>query len=259
MFNVDTEHGTAARQGDTPVPARRRNGRLATAGPYAAPLVVLTALSWTGTLSAPVLVQHSPLLLILLAPRSVFLLVAADRSALLLFLLAATVRLCAADPVNYLIGKRYGTGAITWVSQRGRWANVGVQLWTRAFNRCGYLAVFLRPNQLMLVMAGSQRLRPGRTATAAVTGTVTYLLLLAGAATVLRAPAAALLTSISPWLAATSWSPAVIAGAAAALSGLLVRRRVRVRQQTRRAFHRSSEPASPGRRSTRDRFGSKGC
>jgi hypothetical protein len=198
-----------------------RRKRVVAAGPYAAPLVVLSVAHWAGTLSAPALLSAAPLLLVLLSPRGSFLVLVAGREPMVLLLVVATFRLCLADPVNFLIGRRYGPGVLNWASRRGKVGSLTVSWGTRVFDRCGYLAVFLRPNQAMMVLAGARGLRPGATAAAAVSGTVVYLTLLVGAVQVLRRPTNWIIGSCQPYLT-QAWATCMSAPGTTAIVGTVV-------------------------------------
>lgn len=140
-----------------------------------APLGVLTAASWLGTVSAPALVSTSPLLLMALSPRLIFLVIAAGEVPAAAYLAVGLARLMVADPFHYLIG-RHGSDRLS-ESMRG-WSSAARRIHDAACNaiRCaGSLAVVLRPNGAVLCAAGACRLRPRIVAAADVVGTTGYL------------------------------------------------------------------------------------
>lgn len=147
-------------------------------GPVAVPLGLLTAMQWSGTLASPALYDQAPLALVFLSPRTPFLLYASVRSPVVLFVVVAAVRLLLADPLNYSLGRRFGPGIADRFRRRGRRTARLVAASERVLDRCGVLAVGLRPNAMMLALAGARGLPPVATAVAATTGTVAYVLLL---------------------------------------------------------------------------------
>lgn len=194
--------------------------RLRSAGPLAVPLLVLTVAQWTGTLVGPALLARHPLPVTVLSPRAPFLAFASTQSPFLLFLVVATVRLVLADPVNYLLGRRFGPGVSSWISGRGRRAGRLISSSERFFDRWGLVAVALRPNQVMLVLAGSRGLRPSATFAAATAGTVAYVVLLAATAGAVAGPVALVASSCGPavggvW-ASCSGSPLAVAASLSA-------------------------------------------
>lgn len=185
------------------------------AGPFAVPMFVLGLMQWIGTLASPALFERAPLFLVLLSPRTPFLLYASASSPLALFLLVASVRMLVADPLNYGIGRRFGP-AVTqrWV-RRGGWRAWIVHVSERTIDRCGVVGVACRPNAMMLALAGSRRLNPWATGTAAVAGTVAYATALAVTADAAADPLGALVARaraiLAPlWADVADTSPAVV-------------------------------------------------
>jgi hypothetical protein len=137
-------------------------------------LTTLSAVSGLATLGAPALL-HAPLVLIGLSPRLAFLTVAAHESSLVPFVLVGTLRLALADPLHFDLGRRYGDTA---VARLPRWLRRVVERSGRYQRPVCAGAVFLRPNGMHLVWAGSQGLSAPLVAALDVAGTVLYLLLL---------------------------------------------------------------------------------
>ncbi len=113
------------------------------------PLLGLTAVSAVGTAASPVLAGH-PLVLVALAPRLPFLVLAAGRCALLPLLLVATIRLCVADPFHFRLGRRVAEAprgrTRAWVSN----LSAG-----RARSHLPLVAIALRPVGRHLAWAGA--------------------------------------------------------------------------------------------------------
>lgn len=140
--------------------------------PIVLPLVVLTVISWAAVGVSPWLIQW-PLLLIALNPRMIFLMLVAPKLGLLEFTLVATLRLCVADPLNYLLGVRYGG------RMRDRIERTRIRRWllriTPIERRAVAIALWIRPSQSVLAWAGSIRLSPKYVAVTDVITTVAYV------------------------------------------------------------------------------------
>lgn len=133
------------------------------------PLALLSAVSWIGTLAAPRLAGR-PLLLVALSPRVAFLTLAAHRVALLPFLAVGMLRLCVADPFNFVLGRRHGT-AVLARARRFR----PLAWFQDTAGRCVPLLVFLRPSGASLALAGATRTRTAAVVVADLVGTAAYL------------------------------------------------------------------------------------
>ncbi|MGH9154075.1 MAG: hypothetical protein ACRD03_17190 [Acidimicrobiales bacterium] len=138
---------------------------------------MLTVASWIGTVNAPALAVAHPLVLVALSPRLSFLAVAAGAVAAPSFFLVGLVRLGAADPSHYLIG-RHGYGYVSGrVGRRSPRAHRSIERVRSAVGRRGLPLVALRPNGQVLCAAGASGLRPWPVAAADLLGTVCYLAL----------------------------------------------------------------------------------
>lgn len=142
---------------------------------HLAALGLLTTVSVVGTLAAPVL-WNQPLLLMSLAPRLPFLVLAAATLPLPVFLAVGTARLCLADPVHFDLARRLGHRVGPLLSQRaatggGRRATL-VRRWGRPATA---LLVLLRPTSNQLRLAAWAGLRGRVTLALSATGTVAYL------------------------------------------------------------------------------------
>jgi hypothetical protein len=140
-------------------------------------IVLFTILSLIGTVSAPALVHH-PLLLVLLSPRLAFLALASTRLDLGVFLLAGLVRLSATDPVYFALGRRVGHRTFEdLAAQAGsrRWARRACWLRERSGAVLAF-AVLLQPNARHVGLAGAQGMHGGWVAALSGAGTLAYLL-----------------------------------------------------------------------------------
>ena len=144
------------------------------------PLAVLTLISTAGTAAAPTLASDQPLILVALAPRLSFLTLAANKVALVPFLVVGMIRLCLADPFHFALGRRHGTSAISKIP--GRLGRIAATL-QRVAGKSIPLLVFLRPNGTNLAIAGASTSNRLHIAVADVVGTAVYLLLVHTAGT----------------------------------------------------------------------------
>ncbi len=189
------------------------------------PLVMLTGASIAGNLLAPGLLTAHPLLLVALAPRMVYLAAAAGDVPFVAFVAVAVLRLCAADPSHFLLGRLHGGRAAAAVARRrgprrtdpgrldpGRRRRPGRpdpgrldpgrpapgrpapgrptsgRLWARLWDRLGLVLVAISPTGKVLLLAGASRLPHRRVAAAAVVGTVAQVVMLYGAGRAVAEP-----------------------------------------------------------------------
>jgi len=180
------------------------------------PLVVLTLLSWLGTVATPALAGASPLVLMLLSPRTPVMVLAASTNPLWLFVLVGTFRLAVADPFNFMIGRLWGHQAIEWSSRRSKTARLVWRVTDRAMSRFGLLVVALHPAGSVMVLAGATGMSAWAVAAADLVGTIVYLLLLQLTAAITAAPLQLLThTMAQHWVLASTGVAATAAFAAA--------------------------------------------
>jgi membrane protein DedA with SNARE-associated domain len=141
----------------------------------ALPIVVLSLTSAAGNVMAPHLLAANPLLLAALSPRAIHLVVAAGSAPLPVFLAVGMLRLVAADPWHYLLGRMHGPAVAEALSRRS--AGLGrLAAWIlRIDQRKGLMAVAASPTGKVLMVAGAARLRPSRVAAADAAGTLVQL------------------------------------------------------------------------------------
>lgn len=124
-----------------------------------APLGVLAVAGFTGTAFSPALLVQAPLALIALNPVYTHLILASNSIAAVPFYVVAVVRLFAADPFYFLIGREYGGAAIEWVERRSQLAGRVARFIERVFQRAGPVVLFVVPAGLVCVLAGASRMR----------------------------------------------------------------------------------------------------
>jgi membrane protein DedA with SNARE-associated domain len=94
------------------------------------------------------------------------------------FMLIAGVRLLAADPLFFLLGRWYGDASITWMERRSAVAGEVVREIEKWFAKLGPLAVFVAANNAVCLLAGASGMRRSVFWVANIAGTVTRLLLI---------------------------------------------------------------------------------
>jgi hypothetical protein len=156
------------------------------------PLGVLTAASVVGNVLAPHLLISNPLVLVMLAPRTLYLTVAAGRAPLGAFLVVGLLRLAAADPSHYLLGRLHGP-RLTALARRtvGSGTHRMIDWALLAWQRIGLPLVALSPSGKFILLAGASGMRHRRVAGVALGGTLGQLLLLYAAGRVVAQPSQA--------------------------------------------------------------------
>lgn len=156
--------------------AGRVHGWLRATGRHGAWIGVWSVIGWGGTLLAPLLIDH-PFLLMLMAPRALFVALAADSVGLMGFVVLGTLRLGVTDASYFILGRRFRR---TDRSPRGRfrllmrWTDVMCRWLCKDRLRAGTV-LFLRPNGKYLAVAGSYGVSPWVAGLSSVFGTALYL------------------------------------------------------------------------------------
>jgi len=189
-------------------------------------LAILSVASACGSLLAPHLLVANPLLLIALSPRAIFLAVAAGTVHLPLFLAVGLVRLGAADPWYYALGRMHGPEIAAGVARRSPLAGRFVGCLLELGRGKGLVAVALAPTGKVLALAGASGLRPGRVALADAGGTLAQLTVLYAAGQ----PLAQILHPSSLTLTIVAIVVMVVAVSGPAAAALSTQRRSRARR-----------------------------
>lgn len=179
------------------------------------PIVALLVASNLGNALAPGLLPvpgepdrtSNPLLLLALTPQIRNQIGVVNYIEPWMFLLVGSLRLLAADPFFFLLGRWYGDAAIHWMERRS--ANAGNMLREveRLFSKASYVLVVIAPNNLVCLLAGAARMRPAVFWTLNVIGTVGRLLLIIWFGELLEDQIDAVLGFIGdyrPWVLAAS-------------------------------------------------------
>lgn len=158
---------------DRPSPSRRV--RL---GMVAAPLVLLSVASATGNVLSPRLLESNPMMLAALSPRAIHLVVAAGAVPFPIFLAVGMLRLVAADPCHYLLGRMQGPAAAAAIERRSALLGLVARWLLRLDKRRAILAVAVSPTGKFLMLAGAGCTRPSHVALADAGGTLVRLTVL---------------------------------------------------------------------------------
>ncbi len=140
-----------------------------------------SAVGLAGTLAAPFLLDQ-PLLLMALAPRALFVGLAAPGSDFLAFVIIGLIRLGIADASYFILGRRFPERTVSKkIDGLPRWRRLAALGCHRLVTMISstpltaFLALFIRPSGRYLAVAGSYGVSPRLAGWSSVLGTVTYL------------------------------------------------------------------------------------
>jgi hypothetical protein len=139
-------------------------------------VAAFSAVATVGDLLSPVLLERCPLALVVLNPRTGYLIALARDAPLPVFLVASVARLCASDPLYFLLGRAVGPA----VMSAGRQVRGLRRRADRVPSRSSWLwlvAVAASPTAKTMLFAGGGGLPAGGVAAANVTGTLGRVLL----------------------------------------------------------------------------------
>lgn len=170
---MDEAGDDATRAGSTSEPDRR----------VVTVLVVLIVAFWIlGTVAnalAPTLIADHPLVLVALEPRNRYLLLTAGRIDMVPYLVFATFRRIASDPVYFALGHLYGDRSIRWMErQAGERGARFVRVAERGYRRFSRAAVFLFPGLIVCIMAGATGMKTRTFLAYNLAGTVVAVIVL---------------------------------------------------------------------------------
>lgn len=189
-------------------PRPRQGGRRVSA--LCGAIALFTVAAITGDVLSPALLERQPLLLLMLNSRTIYLVAVARRLPFAVFVLVATARLCAADPLHFLLGRSVGTAA----SPKARRLSLVTRRLPPATSPLWLAVVALSPTAKTMLVAGAARVPTRGVAVANVLGTTGRVLLIWSAGRALPSVGDSL-SGYAPWVAV----PAGVTGV-----GLLVLR-----------------------------------
>ena len=136
---------------------------------------IWTLVATIGTAASPALLDH-PILIMAMAPRAIFVALAANDLDLASFCLLGTARLSITDPSYFLVGRRIAADGQRPELPRSPFGFVRKILRAMCSNRIAAAAVLLvRPNARYLAVAGANGIPAALSLGAALLGTVVYL------------------------------------------------------------------------------------
>ncbi len=134
---------------------RRRRKRLTI---VLIPIVAFTVAGTVTNLAAPALINDHPLVVIFFNPINRYLILASTRVEAWEFFAVAFFRLILTDPLYFLLGRWYGTGALDWIENKT--GNSGtIPLVKKWFAKAGPVIVFAAPNAYVCLLAGASRMK----------------------------------------------------------------------------------------------------
>jgi len=135
------------------------------------------AMALVGDAMSPLLLERQRLALVALTPRSAYIVAAARDAPLPALLLVSVARLCAADPVHFMIGRATGPALLARARRARGLRRVAHRLPAEA-GSLWLVAIVGCPTAKTMLVAGGAGLRAGRVAAANVAGTVARVLVI---------------------------------------------------------------------------------
>jgi hypothetical protein len=181
--------------------AERAPSLVRRAGPLCLAIGSFNLIALVGDLCSPLLLPHRPVLLVLLSPRTAYLVTAAHRVPFALFFAVAVVRLCAADPFHFMLGRTTGPSALAAARRIGPLRRLVDRL--PPAGAVWMVGIFGSPTSKTMCAAGAAGLNSRDAAAANVAGTAGRVLVIWAAGQALPDTSAAL-ARIAPWIALPS-------------------------------------------------------
>jgi hypothetical protein len=141
-------------------------------------IALFTVLAMLGDLLSPTLRERYPLVLMLLTPRTAYLAAASDQVPFVLFLSAAVFRLCAADPVHFMLGRTTGPAGVAAASRIRLVGSLVRRAPSSCSNRLWLAGVVASPTAKTMLVTGAAGVRARWVAVADVAGTVVRVLVI---------------------------------------------------------------------------------
>jgi hypothetical protein len=176
------------------------------ASPHARRIVALcsaigsfTVLAMVGDLLSPMLLHRHPVALLLLTPRTAYVVAVARDVPAPTVLVVAVARLCAADPLHFMLGRITGPAAAAKARRLGPLRRLAPRVPSRS-SPLWLAGVAASPTAKTMLVAGAAGLRSRDVAVANVAGTIVRVLAILGFGHAFPNIGVALAT-VAPWLA----------------------------------------------------------
>ncbi len=139
----------------------------------------LALVSWVvalvGDLTASLIFDSRPGLLLAMNPRLRYLVNGANELSPAVYFAVGFARLVASDPLYYLLGYWFGDRVLPWVARRSRTYGHMVEDGARMFRKAAYPIIFLSPSSPICAMAGATGVGPVTFFVVNITGTIVRL------------------------------------------------------------------------------------
>jgi membrane protein DedA with SNARE-associated domain len=142
------------------------------------PIIVLVAAAYLGDALTTTWADKHPLLLLMLNARNRILVLVTNQLDPVTFYVVAGLRLLAADPLFFILGRWYGDAMVVWVEKRSSTFGEQIRLYERAFAKAAYPLVFIAPNTYICLFAGASGMPVGGFFAANIAGTILRLYLI---------------------------------------------------------------------------------
>ena len=119
------------------------------------PIVGLVIAAYIGDALTTTWADKHPLWLTMLNARNRVLVLTTNQLDAVTFYVVAGLRLLAADPLFFLLGRWYGDAMVVWVEKRSSTFGEQIRLYERAFAKAAYPLVFIAPNTYICLFAGA--------------------------------------------------------------------------------------------------------
>ena len=176
-------------------------------------IALCNVVALVGDLCSPVLLPRQPMVLVLLSPRTAYLVATAHDVPFAVFFAVAVLRLCAADPLHFMLGRTTGPAALAAARRIGVLRRVVDRL--PPAGGIWLVGIAASPTAKTMCASGAAGLPGRRAAVANVAGTAARVLVIWTAGRALPGTGA-VMASIAPWVA--------LPGGAVVVAATLVRR-----------------------------------
>jgi len=142
------------------------------------PIIVLTAVAYVGDALSPTLVNSHPVWLILMNTRKRYLALTSTRIDPVTFFVVGVGRQMIADPLYFVLGRRYGDAGVRWLERKLGDGAAGVTMFEGWFKKAAYPMVAIAPNAIISVLAGASKMKASVFLALNLGGTIVTIIIL---------------------------------------------------------------------------------